>query len=77
MIFPIEELIQYEDNMYEITCASSRRAYQLSMLQEADEEEYGGGIKVVSLAASQVFSGEVAFRLEDAENVPPVFPTGE
>jgi DNA-directed RNA polymerase subunit omega len=77
MIFPLEEFIQYEGNMYEITCASSRRAYQLSMLQEADEEEYGGGIKVVSLAASQVFTGEVAFRLEDGENAQPGFSTGE
>ncbi|MDR0402881.1 MAG: DNA-directed RNA polymerase subunit omega [Treponema sp.] len=60
MIFPLEKLIGYEGNMYEITCAASRRAYQLSMLQDEQIEESDG--KVVSLAAVQVFSGEVEFR---------------
>jgi DNA-directed RNA polymerase subunit omega len=62
MIFPLEELIQYNDNMYEITAASSRRSYQLSMLKEADADDFEG--KVVSLAARQVFTGEVEFRIE-------------
>jgi DNA-directed RNA polymerase subunit omega len=63
MIFPLEKLIEYKSNMYEITCAASRRAYQLSMLQDEKIEESGG--KVVSLAASQVFSGEIEFRTDD------------
>ena len=68
MIFPLQELIEYEKNMYEITAASSRRSYQLSMLNAADDdpskswiEENNG--KVVSLAARQVFTGEIEFRL--------------
>ncbi|MDR2049456.1 MAG: DNA-directed RNA polymerase subunit omega [Treponema sp.] len=60
MIFPLEKLIEYKGNMYEITCAASRRAYQLSMLQDERIEESDG--KVVSLAAAQVFSGEIEFR---------------
>jgi DNA-directed RNA polymerase subunit omega len=63
MIFPLEKLIEYKSNMYEITCAASRRAYQLSMLQDEKIEESGG--KVVSLAAAQVFSGEIEFRTGD------------
>lgn len=62
MIFPLKELIEYDENMYEITAASSRRAYQLSSVLEKDEkEDYNG--KMVALAARQVFTKEVQFRL--------------
>jgi DNA-directed RNA polymerase subunit omega len=63
MIFPLERLIEYKDNMYEITCAASRRAYQLSMLRDQRIEENDG--KVVSLAAAEVFTGEIEFRTDD------------
>ena len=62
MIFPLEELIEYGENMYEITSAASRRSYQLSMLRDPDIEYYDG--KVVSLAARQIFTQEVEFRLD-------------
>ncbi|GHV74667.1 hypothetical protein AGMMS49940_19690 [Spirochaetia bacterium] len=63
MIFPLEELIEYEGNMYEITAAASRRSYQLSMLNDPDIDDNDG--KVVSLAARQVFTNEIEFHLED------------
>ena len=63
MIFPLEELIKYDENMYEITSAASRRSYQLSMLRDQEIEYYNG--KVVSLAARQVFTKEIEFRLEE------------
>jgi DNA-directed RNA polymerase subunit omega len=63
MIFPLENLIEYEENMYEITSAASRRAYQLSMLQDPEIKEHEG--KVVSLAAQQVFTKEIEFRIEE------------
>jgi DNA-directed RNA polymerase subunit omega len=63
MIFPLEELIEYEGNMYEITAASSRRSYQLSMLKDPDIEDNDG--KVVSLAARQVFTDQIEFHLEE------------
>jgi DNA-directed RNA polymerase subunit omega len=59
MIFPLEALIKYEKNMYEITAAALRRSYQLSMLRDPEIEDNDG--KVVSLAARQVFNGEVRF----------------
>ena len=62
MIFPLEELIEYDKNMYEITAAASRRSYQLSMLRDPEIEDNDG--KVVSLAARQVFTEEIEFRLE-------------
>ncbi|MDR1507187.1 MAG: DNA-directed RNA polymerase subunit omega [Treponema sp.] len=65
MIFPLESLIEYEQNMYAVTCAASRRAYQLSMLQDQQIEESNG--KVVSLAASQVFTGEIEFRIDQSD----------
>jgi len=63
MIFPLKELIEYGDNMYEITSAASRRAYQLSSLLDKEEKEDFDG-KMVALAALQVFTKEVQFRLE-------------
>jgi DNA-directed RNA polymerase subunit omega len=62
MIFPLEELIEYDGNMYEITSAASRRSYKLSMLKDPEIEDNDG--KVVSLAARQVFSKQVEFRLD-------------
>jgi DNA-directed RNA polymerase subunit omega len=69
MIFPLKELIEYDKNMYEVTAASSRRSYQLSTLYALNEDDARYWIddndgKVVSLAARQVFSGEVDFRLD-------------
>ena len=62
MIFPLKDLIEYGENMYEITSAASRRSYQLSMLKDPEIEDNEG--KVVSLAAQQVFTQEVEFRLD-------------
>ncbi|MCL2180023.1 MAG: DNA-directed RNA polymerase subunit omega [Treponema sp.] len=63
MIFPLKDLIEYSDNMYEVTTAASRRAYQLSSVLEKEEKEDWDG-KMVALAALQVFTQEVQFRLE-------------
>jgi DNA-directed RNA polymerase subunit omega len=68
MIFPLEELIKYQDNMYEITSASARRSYQLSRLDGPEVEENDG--KVVPLAARQVFTGKVKFRLLENTDAP-------
>ena len=62
MIFPLEQLVQFKDNIYEITSAASRRAFQLSMLKDREIEENDG--KVVSLAAKQVFTNQVEYRIE-------------
>jgi DNA-directed RNA polymerase subunit omega len=64
MIFPIEELIKYQDNIYEITCAASRRSFQLSKLADPILAENDG--KVVSIAARQIYTKQIEFRMEDA-----------
>ncbi len=62
MIFPLEQLIKFKDNIYEITCASSRRAFQLSVTRDPAIAANDG--KVVSIAAKQVFTDEVKYRIE-------------
>lgn len=70
MIFPLEDLSKFKGGMYAITVAASRRAYQLaklakyndSLVQEELEENDG---KVVSLAARQLFSGDIKFSIEE------------
>lgn len=62
MIFPLEQLIKFKGNVYEITCAASRRAYQLSMVADPVIERSDG--KVVSIAARQLFTDEVKYRIE-------------
>ncbi|MBE6350332.1 MAG: DNA-directed RNA polymerase subunit omega [Spirochaetaceae bacterium] len=63
MIFPLKDLIKFKDNIYEITCAASRRAYQMSMLRDSSIDANDG--KVVSLAAKQLFGNEVQYRIEE------------
>lgn len=63
MIFPLKELIEFDDNIYEITCASTRRAYQLAKIQDPNSDEKGSD-KMVSLGARQIFTGEVDYQIE-------------
>lgn len=63
MIFPLEELVKFKGNVYEITCASSRRAYQLAVVDAPEVKENND--RTVSLAAKQLFSNQVEYRLED------------
>jgi DNA-directed RNA polymerase subunit omega len=62
MVFPLEQLIKYTGNIYEITCASNRRAYQLSMVHDELIERNDG--KVVPVAAKQLFDNDVQYRIE-------------
>ncbi len=66
MFFPLEQLIKFtgeDQNIYEITCAASHRAYQLSKLEDPVIEKNDG--KVVSTAASQLFTSEVKYLREE------------
>ncbi|MBS7311479.1 MAG: DNA-directed RNA polymerase subunit omega [Treponema sp.] len=63
MIFPLEQLVQFSDNAYEITVAAIRRAYQMSMVKDPQIEQNED--KVVSLAANQLFNNKVTYRIEE------------
>lgn len=60
MIIPLEELMNYNTNSYELAVAINRRAFQLAVLKTAEVEKNNG--KVVSLAAYQVFQKQVDYR---------------
>ena len=52
-IFPLEQLSGFTDNIYQITVAASRRAYQMSKINDQELEKNAG--KAVSLGARQMF----------------------
>ncbi len=62
MIFPLKQLIEYDGNIYEITCASTKRAFQLAKLEDKEIERQGN--KVVSVGARQIFTKEVDYQLD-------------
>ena len=62
MVFPLEQLVRFNSNVYEITVAASRRAYQMSMIKDPAIEQNDG--KGVSLAAKQLFTDQVQYRIE-------------
>ncbi|MCI7397398.1 MAG: DNA-directed RNA polymerase subunit omega [Spirochaetia bacterium] len=73
MIFPLEDLAKFKGGMYGITVAASRRAYQLAKLAMYDDPEVSSIVeendgKVVSLAARQLFTGEVQYAIENKVN---------
>ena len=63
MIFPLEQLVKFSNNVYQVTVAASRRAYQMSMIKDPAIEQNDG--KVVSLAAKQLFTEQVQYRIEN------------
>ncbi len=63
MIIPLDLLIGNEDNVYELTCASIRRAVQITMTGDEEIEKNNG--KVVSTAIRQGLTKKVDYRLED------------
>jgi DNA-directed RNA polymerase subunit omega len=63
MILPLDQLIKYDLNVYELTCAAIRRAYQITVTGDEEVEENHG--KVVSTAIKQILNKKVTFRIED------------
>ncbi|MBQ3826352.1 MAG: DNA-directed RNA polymerase subunit omega [Spirochaetaceae bacterium] len=65
MIFPLEQLVKFKGNVYEATCAAAKRAYQLAMMKDpivSDNDD-----KAVSVAARQIFTHDVQYRIAAAE----------
>lgn len=61
MIFPLQKLIEYDDNIYEITCVATIRAEQLASLQASGEID--PKTKIVSEAAREIFDKEVEYQI--------------
>ncbi|MBS7260113.1 MAG: DNA-directed RNA polymerase subunit omega [Treponema sp.] len=66
MIFPLEELVKFDGNVYEITAAASRRAFQMAKVNDPEIEANEG--KDVCVAAKQLFGQKVTYRVEDSDN---------
>lgn len=62
-IFPLKELISFTGNIYQITVAASRRAFQMSKINDPEVEKNSG--KAVSIGARQLFCNKVSYRIED------------
>ncbi|MCR4741289.1 MAG: DNA-directed RNA polymerase subunit omega [Treponema sp.] len=65
MVFPLEELVEFNDNIYEITVAASRRAYQMARVNDPYIAENHG--KDVCAAARQLFTKKVKYRIENKD----------
>lgn len=63
MILPLNLLEEYQGNVYELTCAAIRRAYQITMAGDEELDENDG--KVVSTAVRQILTRKVQYRIEE------------
>ena len=63
MILPLDLLEEYQGNVYELTVAAVRRAYQITMTGDEELEENDG--KVVSTAVKQILTKKVQYRIEE------------
>lgn len=63
MILPLNLLEEYQGNVYELTAAAIRRAYQITMAGDEELDENDG--KVVSTAVKQILTRTVQYRIEE------------
>jgi DNA-directed RNA polymerase subunit omega len=63
MPFPLDKLISYNKNKYELTCAAIRRSKQITMA--GDEELERENFKIVSGSMAQILEEKVKYRFEE------------
>lgn len=65
MIVPVDELIDYKGNRYELTCAAIKRAIQINLTKKEEDNKklYKG--KIVPSALRQVLLGKIKYRVEE------------
>ena len=73
MVFPLEQLVVFDGNIYEITVAASLRAYQMAKVN--DPEIAANQDKVVCAAAKQLFT-DCNLGVQDKMNHKPAFESG-
>ena len=62
MIIPLDELIDFKGNRYELTCAAIKRAIQINLT--GDEELKKNKGKIVPTALRQILLKKVKYKLE-------------
>jgi DNA-directed RNA polymerase subunit omega len=63
MVLPLDLLLSYQANSYELTCASIRRAAQINLAGDEELDRAQG--RIVSLAIKQILTKKVEYRLEE------------
>jgi DNA-directed RNA polymerase subunit omega len=63
LIIPLDELVDFKGNRYELTCAAIKRAIQINLT--GDEELKKNKGKVVPTALRQVLTKKVKYKLEE------------
>jgi len=61
MIMPLESLINYSGNSYELAAAVAMRAYQLAVLRTPEVEKNNG--KVVSMGTQEILDKSIGYKL--------------
>ncbi len=64
MVLPLDALLSFQGNIYELTSAAMKRSVQLNLV--GDEELDANHGKIVSTALRQVLSLKVRYQLEPA-----------
>lgn len=65
MIIPLDELISYSGNRYELTCAAIKRATQINLTNTEDEREKKNKKKIVSHALNEVLLNKIKYKIEE------------
>ncbi len=63
MIVPLDELIDFTGNRYELTCAAIKRAIQINLT--GDEELKKNKGKIVPTSLRQVLTKKVQYKMEE------------
>jgi len=63
MPFPLDKLISRQGNVYQLTCASIKRARQITMA--GDEELERENYKIVTGSLAQILENKVQYRLDE------------
>jgi len=62
MVMPLDMLMSFKGNIYEMTCAAMKRGVQINLIGDADLEANRG--KIVSTAIKQVLQEKGQYRFE-------------
>ena len=63
MIVPLDELIDFNGNRYELTCAAIKRAIQINLTGDDELKKNKG--KIVPTALKQVLTKKVQYKMEE------------
>ena len=63
MIVPLDELIDFKGNRYELTCAAIKRAIQVNLTEDEEVKKNKG--KIVPTALKQILTKKVQYKIEE------------